>query len=99
LFHGKCEIGKESDAVSAVGFGFGDAVIVELLKMKNLLPDFSKPDVSVIVFALDESRRPQAIEAASLLRKNGIVADLILESKKMKWMLQRAERIGAGNLI
>jgi len=26
----------------AVGFGFGDAVIVELLKDKGIIPDFSK---------------------------------------------------------
>ena len=42
------------EAMPAVGFGFGDAVIVELLKMKNLLPDTSTSDIQVVVFAQAE---------------------------------------------
>eukprot|EP00518_Triparma_eleuthera_P004651 CAMPEP_0182461116 /NCGR_PEP_ID=MMETSP1319-20130603/5779_1 /TAXON_ID=172717 /ORGANISM="Bolidomonas pacifica, Strain RCC208" /LENGTH=416 /DNA_ID=CAMNT_0024660337 /DNA_START=436 /DNA_END=1681 /DNA_ORIENTATION=+ len=41
------------DATPAVGFGFGDAVIVELLKDKGLLPEFGRGDVDAVVFALD----------------------------------------------
>ena len=37
-------------SIPAVGFGFGDAVIVELLKMKNLLPDLSLNKVDVLVY-------------------------------------------------
>ena len=39
--------------VPAVGFGFGDAVIVELLKSKQLLPDTeAAPIVDVVVYAM-----------------------------------------------
>ena len=37
-------------SIPAVGFGFGDAVIVELLKMKNLLPDQSVNKIDVLVY-------------------------------------------------
>lgn len=52
------------------GFGFGDAVIVELLKDNNLLPELSS-NIEDIVVALDEDLRPQAVSVASKLRAQG----------------------------
>lgn len=37
----------------AAGFGFGDAVIVELLSDKGLLPKDEGPGVSAVVFAFE----------------------------------------------
>lgn len=85
------------EAMPAVGFGFGDAVIVELLKMKNLLPDTAQGSVQVVVFPMVEELRGQAVAAATALRSAGISVDVVLESKKPKWVFQRADKIGAGN--
>lgn len=93
-------------SVTAVGFGFGDAVIMELLKMKNLVPDMSLNKVDILVYFLvnkdgpnDASADPlqlKAISAASRLRQAGWVTDVVLEDKKVKWAFQRADKIGAG---
>lgn len=59
--------------IPAVGFGFGDAVIVELLKMKNILPNFSTPDSThVVVYSMDNDiiDRSTTLEIASALRNS-----------------------------
>eukprot|EP01035_Chromulina_nebulosa_P018029 gene18029-23670_t len=87
------------DSTPAVGFGFGDAVIVELLKMKNLIPDFSKNDIDVMVFSMDSSLKSVAVNIASKLRNKGIKTDLILQDKKTKWVFQRADKIGVDYVV
>ena len=59
------------EAVPAVGFGFGDAVIVEMLKSKELLPDTTTHTASVVVYALTESLRAEACGAVEDLRAQG----------------------------
>ena len=81
-----------------VGFGFGDAVIVELLKDKKLLPELSH-SVDDVVFCFDESLRHVAAQAATRLRAQGRAVDVVLESKKMKWAFKHAERLGAERLV
>jgi histidyl-tRNA synthetase len=71
-------------------------VIVELLKNKSLIPDTSVNPVQVVVFAQDEKLYTKAIKTASLLRAAGVVTDLILENKKIKWVFQRADKLRAG---
>lgn len=78
----------------AVGFGYGDAVIVELLKMKNLLPDLSKNDVNVLVYAMTPELRSSAIQVATALRNNSVKTDLVIQNKKSKWVFQRADKLG-----
>lgn len=82
----------------ATGFGFGDMVIMELLSEKGLLPDISSR-VSDVVFSMDESLRGAAMEVSSKLRGAGRRVDLVLESKKMKWVFKHAERTGAERLV
>lgn len=69
------------------GFGFGDAVIVELLRDRGLLPDLGRR-VDDVVHALEESLRPQACAAAAALRAKGRSVELVLEPKRMKWVLK-----------
>jgi histidyl-tRNA synthetase len=89
------------DALPAAGFGFGDAVIVELLKDRGLLPDFSAgglsgaPSPDCVVYAFEESLRRNAVAVASELRAAGLVVDLVLELKKAKWVFKHADRLGA----
>ena len=54
--------------VPACGFGFGDCVIVELLKEKNLLPNVEKR-VDFCVCAYNKDMQGKAMKAASLLRQ------------------------------
>ena len=82
----------------ATGFGFGDMVIMELLSDKGLLPDTSSR-VSDVVFCMDESLRGAAMSVSSKLRESGRNVDLILESKKMKWVFKHVERTKAERLV
>ncbi|KAK9905973.1 hypothetical protein WJX75_009919 [Coccomyxa subellipsoidea] len=80
------------------GFGFGDCVIVELLRDKGLLPAPAH-EVDDLVVVMDESLREQAAGIAQKLRVAGRRVDLVLESKKMKWVFKQAERCGAKRLV
>lgn len=80
------------------GFGFGDAVIVELLKDRGLLPDLPH-SVDDLVMPLTPEMRGPACSVAARLRRAGRSADLVLEDKKMKWVFKAAERCGAGRLV
>ena len=82
----------------ATGFGFGDMVILELLKEKNLIPEI-KSEKQDIVICLDQELRGAAMLVASKLRKSGRFVDLVIENKKMKWAFKHAERSGAQRLI
>lgn len=87
------------EALPAVGFGFGDAVIVELLKMKGLLPDTSKPSMSTLVYAMDPSLHKLALSAAVKLREAGISVETVLEDKKPKWVFARADKKGFRSVV
>ncbi len=80
------------DPTPAAGFGFGDAVIVELLKERDVLPSFEGSGFDTVVFAMNESLYGVAIEVASKLRASGQTVDLILENKKPKWVFKHASR-------
>ncbi|KAL2635695.1 hypothetical protein R1flu_007174 [Riccia fluitans] len=82
----------------ACGFGFGDAVIVELLKEKNLMPDLSH-EVDDIVMPLEEQLRPQAAVVAARLRSGGRRVDVVMGNKKMKWAFKHAERLQAKRMV
>ncbi|OAY42720.1 histidine--tRNA ligase, chloroplastic/mitochondrial [Manihot esculenta] len=86
------------DDIPACGFGFGDAVIVELLKEKGILPEVSL-QVENIVCALDPDLQGVAATVATLLRDKGQSVDLVLENKPLKWVFKRAARINAQRLI
>lgn len=84
--------------IPCAGFGFGDCVIVELLKDKKLLPaTFHKVDDVVLPF--DESMRPNAVRVLAALRAAGRTADIILDKKKVPQQFSYADRIGATRAI
>ncbi|XP_027350748.1 histidine--tRNA ligase, chloroplastic/mitochondrial-like isoform X2 [Abrus precatorius] len=87
-----------ADDIAACGFGFGDAVIVELLKEKGLLPEPSL-QIDNIVCALDEDLQGCAAMVANILREKGQSVDLVLESKPLKWVFKRAARTNAVRLV
>jgi len=80
----------------AAGFGFGDAVIVELLKMKGLLPASGAASrVDVVVSPIGEAQAAAAATVAAALRDAGVSSDLVLEQRKVKWVFKHCERLGA----
>lgn len=83
------------DPTSAVGFGFGDAVIVELLKERKVLPSFENTGTDTVVFAMSKDLYPAAVKAATALRLAGQSVDVVLEDKKLKWVFKHADRVGA----
>lgn len=87
--------------IPACGFGFGDCVIVELLKDKKLLPAL-EPEIEFIVTPFDETLRPAACEVAKKIRAlpgNPRVDLQLMPGKKLPWCYNYADRIGAKKLI
>lgn len=84
--------------VPACGFGFGDAVIVELLKDKGLLPSPADA-VDDVVFAWSADLQPAAARVASLLRAAGRSVDLVLEDKRARWAFKHADRRHADRVL
>jgi histidyl-tRNA synthetase len=88
-------------AVPAAGFGFGDAVVGELLEARGRLPALPRQlDDVVIGLAAPDARleariRRAAVEQASRLRREGRAVELAL-GVPLKRALRHADRAGAG---
>jgi len=84
----------------AAGFGFGDAVIVELLKERNVLPSFEGSGIDTVVFAMTEALYGASLNVATKLRRVGHNVDVVLEQdKKTKWVFKHADRIRAKYVV
>jgi len=81
--------------VPMAGFGFGDCVILELLKEKNLLPALP-PEIDDLIICFDETLRGAGCKVANKLRAAGRRVDLqLIPKKKVTWCFEYADRIGA----
>lgn len=81
--------------VPCCGFGFGDCVIVELLKEKKVLPDLTAT-VDFVVAAFNQEMMGKAMSVAQRLRKAGKTVDVFLEpGKKVGKAFNYADRVGA----
>jgi histidyl-tRNA synthetase len=79
-------------------------VILELLRAKNLLPNFSATslvDIMVAVTEDDPALYSRAVKVASVLRREGQGwrVDLVLQPKRMKGVLQLANRVKAKRVV
>jgi histidyl-tRNA synthetase len=87
----------------AAGFGFGDAVIVELLQDRKLLPTFEQlaaGSVDSVVYAMTPTLYPVAIQVAGVLRQAGQSVDVVLDpTKKTKWVFKHADRLQANYCV
>ena len=73
---------------------------MELLKEKGLLPDFaSTATAQVLVGATKRSLYSRAVSTACLLRSEGLSVELVLQEKRLKALLQKADRIQSGEGI
>ena len=80
--------------IPAVGFGFGDSVIAELLSDRGLLPECPRT-LDAAVYAFGDTERPAAVRLASALRGDGRSVELVLGTIKLKRALADADRAGA----
>jgi len=81
--------------VPCVGFGFGDCVIMELLKEKNVLPVLP-PRVDFVVAAYSAEMLGKAMSVARRLRSAGKSVDVYPEvAKKVKKAFKYADKVGA----
>ena len=78
----------------AVGFGFGDAVIVELLQDRGLLPELPR-QLDAVVFPMGASQRAAAQRLARRLRASGLSTELLLSDTKAKRVFADADKAGA----
>jgi histidyl-tRNA synthetase len=78
----------------AVGFGLGEAVLIELLEARDRLPtETSRCEVFVIPVSVDD--RKAAIEVLTELRNAGVAGDLTLRDQSVAKALKRAAQAGA----
>jgi histidyl-tRNA synthetase len=78
----------------AAGFGFGDAVIVELLARQERLPELRR-ELDAFVFAFGDAERGPALALAARLRAEGASVELALGGMKLKRAMTEADRSGA----
>jgi histidyl-tRNA synthetase len=78
----------------AVGFGFGDAVIAELLAERGKLPQPART-LDAVVFPLGDEERPAAVRLARALRREGKSVELVLGTLKPKRVFADANKAGA----
>lgn len=80
----------------ALGFGMGDVVLLELLKARNLLPQFDG-GMDVFVLIEDETLRPQSLKLVQDLRTSGLVVDYTLTTTKPEKQFKRAQELKAAH--
>ncbi|NOS69477.1 MAG: histidine--tRNA ligase [Verrucomicrobia bacterium] len=80
----------------ALGFGMGDVVLLELLKARNLLPQFDG-GMDVFVLIEDETLRPQSLKLVQDLRSSGLVVDYTLTTTKPEKQFKRAQELKAAH--
>jgi histidyl-tRNA synthetase len=81
-------------ATPAVGFGFGDSVIAELLGEKKRLPELPR-SLDAVVYAFSEAERAAAVRVARALRTDGRSVELVLGEPRLKRVMADADRAGA----
>ena len=77
-----------------MGFGFGDAVIHELLGEQGKLPALARR-IDAVVYPFSDAERPAAVRLAEALRARGDSVELVLGNVKPKRALADADRAGA----
>jgi histidyl-tRNA synthetase len=85
-------------ALPAVGFGFGDETIMELLAEKNRKPTLGR-GLQDVVFAVTEAERTTAVRVATALRAEGRSVELVLGSGRAKRALADAGKAGAERVV
>lgn len=86
------------ETVPAVGFGFGDVVVLDVLKEMGRFPELPrKLDYTIIPFASEQVGI--ALKIAAELRMRGSVVDCNFSMRKMKKTMRQANESGAAKAI
>jgi histidyl-tRNA synthetase len=85
-------------SIPAVGFGFGDVVVLELLQDLGRLPELPRA-LDAVVFPFAEEQRAAAIRLARTLRSEGQTVELALAGGKLKRALADADKAGARQIF
>ncbi len=85
-------------ATPMVGFGFGDVVITEILRERNLLPTPGK-GIADVVYPMSAAEFPVANRIAAHLRKQGRNVAVDYSERRFKHVIGRAEQDGAERLL
>src|SRR5438132_3055348 len=80
----------------ALGFGMGDVVLMELLKVSGLLPKFGSA-LDIFCLIEDETLRHQSLKFIQDLRSGGLAVDYALAPAKSDKQFKRAQELRAGN--
>ena len=86
------------EPTSAVGLGFGDVVVTELLKAR-LGEDAAAARKGVAIGFMFPEQRDAAVSLAARLRKSGECVDLALRSQKPKKFFSHAAEAGAAQAV
>jgi histidyl-tRNA synthetase len=82
----------------ALGFGMGDVVLLELLKSRKLLPEFSA-NVDTFMLIEDESLRADSLRVIQQLRASGQVVEYSLTPVKGDKQFKRALELKAKQTV
>lgn len=82
----------------ALGFGLGDVVLAELLKVRKLAPAFGSR-VEIVVLVEDESLRSGSLKLVQELRQAGRAVDYALTPTKSDKQFKRALELGANQTL
>lgn len=91
------EKAQGSISTPAVGFGFGDVVILELLKDLGKLPDL-KAGLDLFLIPMGENEKKALLPLLRAARSQGLKADLA-DGTKLRKMLEKAEQVGASHAV
>ncbi len=86
------------EPTSAVGLGFGDVVVTELLKSR-LGADAAKAKKGIAVGFMFPEQRDAAVALAAKLRREGMSVNLSLRSQKPKKFFSHADSGGAAKAV
>lgn len=86
------DVGGEE--LPAVGFGMGEAVLLELLAERGRTPA-PETGLDAYVVPLSAADRPAAVRLAARLRSAGVACDLLLKDQSLSKALRSASQAGA----
>lgn len=82
-------------ALAGVGVGLGDVTLADFLRTHKLMPDLSKPDISIYLASMEEDQATSLNSLALELRGKGHTVYQEYEVTKFKKLFPSAEKRGA----
>ena len=84
---------------TAVGLGFGDVVVAELLMARGRIPAQAQVNSGLAVSYMQPEQRAAAMSIAAARRRAGVSVDLALSPEKAKHFFARAAKAGFAQAI